>query len=154
MAPGRSPGPRLQVLAQKLQSDLARVGIMAKLAPLDMVTFRTQYTTYKATSALTFWNPPAIESELWAAATVERVAKRVHWVPPDDVVKLVHRAAAEPDKQKQIELWRQYQQIMVDEANLFILFQPIYQIGVRRSIKTFPLTAAGWQLDMFGAQPA
>jgi len=151
---GAITGTSFAVLAQKLQSDLARVGIMAKLAPLDMVTFRTQYTTYKATSALTFWNPPAIESELWAAATVERVAKRVHWVPPDDVVKLVHRAAAEPDKQKQIELWRQYQQIMVDEANLFILFQPIYQIGVRRSIKTFPLTAAGWQLDMFGAQPA
>ncbi len=151
---GAITGTSFAVLAQKLQSDLARVGIMAKLAPLDMVTFRTQYTTYKATSALTFWNPPAIESELWAAATVERVAKRVHWVPPDDVVKLVHRAAAEPDKQKQIELWRQYQQIMVDQANLFMLFQPIYQIGVRRSIKTFPLTAAGWQLEMFGAQPA
>ena len=151
---GAITGTSFAVLAQKLQSDLARVGIMAKLAPLDMVTFRTNYTTFKAMSALTFWNPPAIESELWAAATVERVAKRVHWVPPDDVVKLVHRAASEPDKQKQIDLWRQYQQIMVDQANLFILFQPIYQIGVRRSIKTFPLTAAGWQLEMFGAQPA
>jgi hypothetical protein len=25
---------------------------------------------------------------------------------------------------------------------------------VRRSIKVFPLTAAGWQLEMFGVQPA
>jgi peptide/nickel transport system substrate-binding protein len=151
---GAVTGTSFQVLAQKLQSDLARVGIVANLAPLDMVTFRTQYTTFKATSALTFWNPPAIESELWAAATVERVARRVHWVPPDDVVKLVHRAAAEPDKQKQIELWQQYQRIMVDQANLFILFQPIYQIGVRRSVKAFPLTAAGWQVEMYGAEPA
>ena len=151
---GAVTGTSFQVLAQKLQADLARVGIMAKLAPMDMVTFRTQYATFKATSALTFWNPPAIESELWAAATVERVARRVHWVPPDDVVKLVHRAAAEPDKQKQIELWVQYQKIIVDQANLFVLFQPIYQIGVRRSIKTFPLTAAGWQLDMYGVQQA
>lgn len=85
---------------------------------------------------------------------MERVARRVHWVPPDDVVKLVHRAAGEPDKQKQIELWVQYQKIMVDQANLFVLFQPIYQIGVRRSIKAFPLTAAGWQLEMYGVQPA
>ena len=151
---GAITGTSFQVMAQKLQSDLARVGIKAKLAPLDQVTFRTNYTTFKATSALTFWNPPAIESELWAAATVERVAKRVHWVPPEDVVKLVHRAAAEQDKQKQIALWREYQQIMVDQANLIILFQPIYQIGVRRSIKAFPLTAAGWQVEMFGAQPA
>ncbi len=151
---GAITGTSFQVLAQKLQSDLARVSIVAKLAPLDQVTFRTNCTTYKATSALTFWNPPAIESELWAAATVERVAKRVHWVPPDDVVKLVHRAAAESDKQKQIEMWKEYQQIMVDQANLIVLFQPIYQIGVRRSIKAFPLTAAGWQVEMFGTQPA
>jgi peptide/nickel transport system substrate-binding protein len=151
---GSITGTSFAVLAQKLQSDLARVGIKANLAPQNMVTFRTQYQTFKATSALTFWNPPAIESELWAAATVERVAKRLHWVPPDDVVKLVHRAAGEADPQKQIELWKQYQQIMVDQANLFVLFQPIYQIGVRRSIKVFPLTAAGWQLEMFGVQPA
>ena len=85
---------------------------------------------------------------------MERVARRVHWVPPDSVVKLVHQAASETDKQKQIALWKQYQQIMVDQANLLILFQPIYQIGVRRSIKAFPLTAAGWQVEMFGAQPA
>lgn len=151
---GAITGTSFEVLAQKLQSDLARVGIKATLAPMNMVTFRTQYTTFKATSALTFWNPPAIESELWAAATVERVAKRVHWVPPEDVVKLVHRAAAETDKQKQIALWKQYQQIMVDQANLFVLFQPIYQIGVRRAVKSFPLTAAGWQLEMFGVRPA
>jgi peptide/nickel transport system substrate-binding protein len=147
-------GTTFQVLAQKLQSDLARVGIVAKLVPLDTVTFRTQYTTYHATSALTFWNPPAIESELWAAATVERVARRVHWVPPDDVVKLVHHAAAETDKQKQIEMWKEYQRIMVDQANLILLFQPIYQIAIRRTIKTFPLTAAGWQVDMYGVAPA
>ena len=81
-------------------------------------------------------------------------ARRVHWVPPDDVVKLMHRAVGEPDKEKQIALWVQYQKIMVEQANLFVLLQPIYQIGVRRSIKTFALTAAGWQLDMYGVQPA
>lgn len=147
-------GTSFQVLAQKLQSDLARVGIKANLKPMDMVTFRTQYTTYKATSALTFWNPPSVENELWAAATVERVAKRVHWNPPEDVVKLVHQAAAEQDRQKQIDLWIKYQKIMVDQANLILLFQPIYKIGVRKSIKAFPLTAAGWQVDMFGVKPA
>jgi peptide/nickel transport system substrate-binding protein len=141
-------GTSFESLAQKLHADLARVGIVAKLAPMDMVTFGTRCAAFKATSALTFWNPPAIESELWAAATVERVARRVHWVPPSDVVKLVHRAAGEPDKEKQIALWVQYQKIMVDQANLFVLFQPIYQIGERRSIKAFPLTTAGWQHDM------
>ena len=98
-------------------------------------------------------NPPAIESELWAAATVERVAKRVHWVPPDDVVQLVPRrvGAGQAEADRAVEAVSADQ---VEQANLFVLFQPIYQIGVRRSIKTFPLTAAGWQVEMYGAQPA
>ena len=36
------------VLAQKLQSDLARVGIKAVLDPIDQVNLRTQYTTGKS----------------------------------------------------------------------------------------------------------
>ena len=81
---------------------------------------------------------------------MQRVAKRLHWKPPESLVKLVDEAAAEPDQKKQAELWRQYQVAMVDEANLIVLFQPIYQVGVRKTIKEFPLTAAGWQLDIAG----
>jgi peptide/nickel transport system substrate-binding protein len=43
---------------------------------------------------------------------------------------------------------------MVEEANLIVLFQPIYQVGVREGIKDFPLTAAGWQADIRDAKPA
>ena len=42
----------------------------------------------------------------------------------------------------------------MDEANLIVLFQPIYQIGVRKTIKDLPLTAAGWQLDIRDVKPA
>ena len=37
---------------------------------------------------------------------------------------------------------------MIDQANLMILFQPIYQFAVRNAIKKFPLTAAGWEVQM------
>ena len=43
--------------------------------------------------------------------------------------KLVDAAAIEPDKAKQVELYTKFQQAMVDEANLLVLFQPIYKIG-------------------------
>jgi peptide/nickel transport system substrate-binding protein len=148
-------GISYQTLAQKLQSDLGRVGIKVKLNPMDQVNARTMYTTGKMQGGvLTFWNPPAADNLLWAAATVERVAKRVHWTPPDDLVKLVHDAAAEPDAKKQADLWVEYQKRMVDVAHHFILFQPIYQIAVRNSLAKLPLTAAGWQLDMYGVKPA
>jgi peptide/nickel transport system substrate-binding protein len=148
-------GVSYQTLGQKLQADLARVGIKVKLNPMDQVNARTIYTTSKAQGGvLTFWNPPAVENLLWAAATVERVAKRVHWTPPEALVKLVHAAAAETDPKKQADMWIDYQRQMVDQANHFILFQPIYEIAVSNALAKLPLTAAGWQLDMYGVKPA
>ena len=78
----------------------------------------------------------------------------MHWVPPEALVKLVHAAAAERDPKKQAQMWVGYQKQMVDQANHFILFQPIYQIAVRDTLAKLPLTAAGWQLDMYGVKPA
>ena len=87
-------GVTYQDLGQKIQSDLARVGIKAKLRPMDQVNLRTEYTGRQGQGrVLTFWNPPAVENQLWAAAVVQRVAKRVHWDPPEDIVKLVSQAA-------------------------------------------------------------
>jgi peptide/nickel transport system substrate-binding protein len=148
-------GVTYQELGQKIQSDLARVGIKVNLHPMDQVNLRTTYTTGKAQGGvLTFWNPPAVENELWAAAVVERVAKRVHWTPSQEIVDLVHKAAAEQDPKKQAELWVEWQKQAVDQAHHFILFQPVYQIAVRNSIGKFPLTAAGWMLDTNGVTQA
>jgi peptide/nickel transport system substrate-binding protein len=148
-------GVTYQDLALKIQSDVGRIGIKANLRPVDQVNLRTEYTTGKAKGGvLTFWNPPAVENQLWASAVVNRVAKRVHWSPPEDVVKLVSQAATEPDLKKQGDLWVEWQKKVVDAAHHFILFQPVYQIAVRNTIKDFPLTAAGWMLDLHGVTPA
>ncbi|WP_291772796.1 ABC transporter substrate-binding protein [Castellaniella sp.] len=144
-------GVSYQILGQKIQSDLARVGIKVNLKPVDQVNLRTAYTTGKSTAVLTFWNPPAVADELWAQATVGRVAKRVHWTPPQELQDLVRRATVEADPAKQSDLWVEYQKQMVDQANLVILFQPIYRIAVRNDVKSFPLTAAGWQADLRNA---
>ncbi len=136
------------VLGQKLQSDLARVGIKVVLDPMDQVNLRTQYTTGKSTAVLTFWNPSGVEEDGWTSATVQRVAKRIHWTPPDDLVKLVLAAAQETDPEKRSELYVKYSKFMIDQANLIVLFQPIYQFAVRNVIKTFPLTAAGWEVQL------
>jgi peptide/nickel transport system substrate-binding protein len=148
-------GVTYQDLALKIQSDVGRIGIKANLRPVDQVNLRTEYTTGKAKGGvLTFWNPPAVENQLWASAVVNRVAKRVHWDPPEDIVKLVSQASTEPDQKKQAELWIEWQKRVVDAAHHFILFQPVYQIAVRSTIKDFPLTAAGWMLDLHGVTPA
>ncbi|MCC6467425.1 MAG: ABC transporter substrate-binding protein [Alphaproteobacteria bacterium] len=147
-------GVSYQNLAQKLQADLARVGIKANLNPIDQVNLRTLYNQGKLQAVLTFWNPPAVENQLWASATVNRVAKRVHWTPPADMMKLVDDASAERDLGKAAALWRTYQQRMVDAAHLFVLIQPVYQIAVRKTVTGFKPTAAGWMAELGGAKPA
>ncbi|MEO6959934.1 MAG: ABC transporter substrate-binding protein, partial [Burkholderiaceae bacterium] len=146
-------GVSYQILAQKIQSDLARVGIKLRLNPVDQVNLRTSYSTGKSTAVLTFWNPPVVANQLWAEATVQRVARRVHWTPSQEITKLVRSATVETDKDKQAKLWGEYQKQMVDQASLIVLFQPIYQVAVRQNIKSFPLTAAGWQADLRLAHP-
>jgi peptide/nickel transport system substrate-binding protein len=147
-------GVSYQNLAQKLQGDLARVGIKVTLNPIDQVNLRTLFGQGKLQAVITFWNPPAVENQLWASATVNRVAKRVHWTPPDEMKKLVDEASAERDLAKAAVLWRMYQEGMVDAANLFVLIQPIYQIAVRKSVAGFKPTAAGWMAELGGVKPA
>ena len=142
-------GVTYQVLGEKLQSDLARVGIRVKLNPMDQVNLRTTYTQGKmAGGILTFWNPPAVSNDLWASAVVQRVAKRVSWSVPPEMTALVKQASNEEDLAVAAKLWIEWQRQVVDQANHFILFQPTYQIAVRNTLKDFPLTAAGWQLDV------
>ncbi|MCW3476952.1 ABC transporter substrate-binding protein [Limobrevibacterium gyesilva] len=146
-------GVQYQNLAQKIQADLARVGIKAELAPMDQLNLRTMYLGGKAQGVLTFWNPPAPENLLWASATIDRVAKRVHWDVAPDVRKLVADAAAERDITKSGALYRKYQEVMVDQANHFVLIQPIYQVAMRKTITGVQLTAAGWMAELSGAKP-
>jgi peptide/nickel transport system substrate-binding protein len=148
---GLIAGVPYATLAQKLQADLARVNIVAELDPLDFVTMRTQYTTGKTTSTIQYWNPSAVSNWLWASATVERLASRLHWSPPETLVSLIKDAARETDASRQIELWADFQRQMAADAFLLVLFQPTYQIGVRRSLTKFPLTAAGWLAELGAA---
>ena len=142
-------GLSYSVLGQKLQSDLNRVGIKVVLNPMDQVNLRTQYTTGKSTAVLTFWNPSGVETDQWASATVNRVSKRIHWTVPPELHKLVETAAAEQDATKRAALYVQYEKAILDQASLLILFQPIYQIAVRNRLEAFPLTAAGWEVELY-----
>ena len=146
-------GVTYQNLAQKIQADLARVGITAELAPMDQVNLRTMFLGGKAEAVLTFWNPPAPENWLWSSATVNRVAKRVVWDVPPDMHKLVADAGAERDLAKAAVLYRKYQEAMVDAAHHFVLIQPVYQVAVRKSVSGLQLTAAGWMADLGAAKP-
>ena len=91
---------RLPDLAQKLQADLARVGIQAELTPMDQVNMRTMYLGGKLEAALTFWNPPAPENRCGQRHDRPRGRPRALEGRPRSVRKLVADAAAERDLAK------------------------------------------------------
>jgi len=147
-------GTSYQLLAQKIQSDAARAGITVNLDPIDQVNLRTQYTGGHSQAVITFWNPPSPEPDLWAAASIERVSKRVRWEPSEEIKQTVAAAAAEQDPATRNELYTEYTQMLQDEGVYILLFQPIYRIATRNSIADFELTAAGWQVEMAKIKPA
>jgi peptide/nickel transport system substrate-binding protein len=147
-------GTSYQLLAQKIQSDAARAGITVNLDPIDQVNLRTQYTGGNSQAVITFWNPPSPEPDLWAAASIERVAKRVRWEPSEEIKQTVAAAAAEQDPAKRAELYTEYTQMLQDMGTYILLFQPIYRIATRNTIADFELTAAGWQVELGKIKPA
>jgi peptide/nickel transport system substrate-binding protein len=147
-------GTTYDLIAQKIQSDLARVGITAELDPMDQATLRTAYKEGKAQSALSFWNPDAMEPWLWAQPAIGRVAKRVHWAPPKDIVDLVARAGGEPDPKKAVGLYREFMKMLIEQANYIHLIQPVFRVATTKAITGYNLTAAGWQVDLYDVKPA
>ena len=146
-------GTSYDIVAQKIESDLSKVKIKAELTPLNQVTLRDKYKGGKSTAVLTFWNPDAPEAYLWSQASVYRVADRVRWKVPQALKDLVFQAAGEQDRAKQDELYSQYTEALVDQANYLILFQPIYRVATRKEITGYEPTAAGWHVDLFNVKP-
>ena len=147
-------GVKYSDVAQKLQSDLARAGIRVELAPTDAVSLASQYLSGHVQAVMASWNPVTVENQLWASGSIVRVAQRLHWDVPADFRKLVHDAGAERDPAKSAMLWDAYQRGMVDFAHLVVLFQPIYQVPVRKTVAGFRVTPAGWIAEFDTARPA
>jgi peptide/nickel transport system substrate-binding protein len=136
-----------ELIAQKIRSDLARVGIRVNLVPMEAAALRTALRAGQLQSVITFWDPDGPEADLLASAVVGRVAGRIGWdsTPLRD---LVRRAAAEEDTNKRKALYREFQVALVDQANLVVLMQPRYRLGVSNNITNVQLNAAGWRVEL------
>lgn len=144
----------MQLIAQKIQSDVARVGIKIDLKPMDPVNWRTQFNTGKAQAVLAFWTATAPNPYVWASASVQRLAKRMYWEPSTEMMELVEKARAEHDVKAQNALYAKYQQVLIDQANYVMLLQPIYRVAVYKAVTDVELTANIWKMDMKKIKPA
>jgi peptide/nickel transport system substrate-binding protein len=147
-------GVPYEVLAQKIQSDLAKVGIKITLEPMTTTNFTSKYKGAKAVSAMWEWVPDIPDPYTWTEPAVRRVADRVHWKPSKETIDLMKAAAGTPDIAKAAALDEKLLTELVDRANYIVLFQPVYRVATSKAITGYHVTAAGWLTDLADIKPA
>lgn len=147
-------GVPMDAIAQKIQSDLSKIGITANLKPADAATFASAYRGGEYVSGIKDWIADGPEAWTFIDPSMGSVTKRSHWTPTPDITALAQQAAAEPDLAKQATLYQQFQSKLMDEAVYSILFQPMYRWAVRDSVTNVNLTAAGWAIELSRVTPA
>ena len=147
-------GISYEVLAQKIQSDLAAIGVSMTLEPMTTTNFTSKFKGAKSVGAMWEWVPDIPDPYTWTGPAVERLADRVHWKPSEETVALVQKSASTTDAAEAASLNEQFLGQLVDNANYIVLFQPIYRVATRNSITGYRVTAAGWLADLADIKPA
>ncbi len=142
------------LMAQKIQADVARVGIKINLKPMDNVNWRAQFNGAKSQATIAPWTSPSPNPYLWTGASVQRVAKRMGWEPSAEINELVTQGAAEVDVAKQAVIYKRYQQILIENANYVTLMQPIYRVAAHKNVANVKLTANVWKMELAQIRPA
>ena len=142
------------LLTQKMQADLARVGIKMSLRPMDNVNWRSQFNGGKLQSTVAPWNSPSPNPYLWTGASVQRVAGRMRWTPSAELKDLVSAGAAEADTTRQAAIHERVARMIVENANYVTLMQPIYRIAVHKNISDVQLTPNVWKIELSKIRPA
>lgn len=139
---------RSSLVAQKIQSDLSKVGIVANLVPVDQPNLWTLYRGGKLHAGLMSWTIDALDANLWAKPFVGRIADRMFWKPDQNLISLMEKAAVENDLLTRNSLYEQYQKHMIESATFINLVQPTFRVVTNQNLKNVVLTAAGWYMNL------
>ncbi len=142
------------VLAQKIQSDLAEVGIKMTLEPMTTTNFTSKFKGAQSVAAMWEWVPDIPDPYTWTAPAVQRLADRVHWAPADATTALVMKSASTTDMAEAAALNESFLTELAANAHYIVLFQPVYRVATSTAISGYHVTAAGWLTDLADIKPA
>ncbi|MDR0732149.1 MAG: ABC transporter substrate-binding protein [Treponema sp.] len=130
-------GVELVTLAQKLQNDLAAIGITVDLVPEDVTISLETYRTGRQPLGLWYWSPdyPDNNSQL-AFLPGNSVGLRANWTADQNpaLAALGKQAATEIDNAKRVELFTQIQQAMIGDTPFAMLLQHTSQYAVKTGL--------------------
>jgi peptide/nickel transport system substrate-binding protein len=130
-------GVELLTVAQKLQNDLAAVGIQVELVPENITISLESYRTGQQSLGLWYWSPdyPDNNSQI-AFLPGNSVGLRANWTADQNpaLAALGRAAASETDTAKRQALFGEIQQAMIEDTPFAVLLQHTSQYGVRTGI--------------------
>ena len=142
------------LLAQKIQSDLATVGIDLALDGLPTVTSLTLYRSGKDQFGVWGWAADyadATDFLVWAPGRV--VGKRAGWVPAASpeaakLAALADTAEAEVNDTKRIALLQEYERTLAQIGPFVPLFQPAIPYAFRANVQGVAYNSV-WAFDLY-----
>lgn len=136
-----SGGVSISTLAQKVQADLAEVGITANLVPGDIGPALEKYRAGQAALGLWLWGPDFVDPiDRIAFTPGGNVGLRANWTEDrasaglNEAVKNAKVVTADADRNA---AFTQIQQIMLDESPFVFLVQSGTQVAYNANLKNF-----------------
>jgi peptide/nickel transport system substrate-binding protein len=142
----RAQAPVLDV-AQALQANFAKAGLVIELRPADAKQVLTRFRERRYDMVLARWASdtldPQSDAEAFSrnrdnsdGATLRNLAWRAAWVSPE-IETLVDRAALERDEARRADLLVEVQRRHREDGPFVVLFQEIEPYVLRRDIRGF-----------------
>lgn len=123
-----------EVIAAKLQTDIERCGLKVQLNPMETQQRLADYRAAKLQCTISAWAPDYVDVHTYAfpfgGVPDISPSKRIAYVNADNP-GLLEQAIAELDPAKREALYVTVQENMVKDAAFVILWQPVYQVGMR-----------------------
>lgn len=143
-------GVNMNTNAQKIQADLAEVGIVVNLDVGDLQTSLQQYRNGQQGFAYWFWGPDFLDpADFLAFLPGGKVAvERAKWTTaPDEVLGWIEQAKNETDEATRIEIYSQLQSWALENSAFAPFNQPAIQTAFLSNLQGY-VWHPQWLLDV------
>jgi peptide/nickel transport system substrate-binding protein len=145
-------GVSLDIVAQKIQSDLADVGVTVTLRPGEINTELANYRAGSEGFGFWFWGADYFDSNDYLAFLPEGiVGKRANWTNATSdaaIQQLRDQINVETDNAKRAQLWMQAQDYLMQNGPWAALLQPGIYVATRSNIGNYVFNPS-WRVNPY-----
>jgi peptide/nickel transport system substrate-binding protein len=145
-------GVSFDIVAQKIQADLAEANINVTLKPGDLQTELANYRAGNEGFGFWIWGPDYFDSNDYLAFLPEGiVGKRANWTNANSdatIQQLRDQINVETDNGRRAQLWQQVQDYLMQQGPYAAVIQPGIYIGTRSNIGGYVYNPA-WRVNPY-----